>query len=475
MSRAPRRNPAPLAALAFAGAMSAALPLDADLWIHLNTGRFLAETGRLPVPDPFSYGAGGAVWTAHEWLAEWLIYQLVSQAGIWAAAGAFGIVSALTWLVVERSLVGHGVRPWIRATAVVVGSLAAASFGGIRPLQLGLLAAALVAGMVLRHRRTGSPVIWLLPGVFLFWANVHASFVIGFAVILGALGDIWWRRLGLPSPRENLTLRVRAFGAAAIISAAAIFINPSGPGLWLHPFWQATVPARQFNSDWNPPVPLSPTWWASVLLLGGVALTLLLRRMRVSPVFLILTVALLAVGFNARKTMAFSAVVAPMLLADPLMRLAPGKLRLPEGAFRALAGLGIVAAMLLGAVLAPKSLDGATVTPMPYGARAYLDDLRPPRIWNTYHWGGFLTWELWPDSRVFIDGRYDLFVGRPLDDYLSVLAMGPAWRETLAKGDPQAVVVQARSALALALQDEANWRMAYLDEVAAVFIRPDCC
>src|ERR1044071_2136111 len=31
---------------------------DSDTWWHLKTGQYMAQTHRLPVPDPFSYTAG---------------------------------------------------------------------------------------------------------------------------------------------------------------------------------------------------------------------------------------------------------------------------------------------------------------------------------------------------------------------------------------------------------------------------------
>ena len=115
----------PLAAVIAVSAATAAQPLDADLWFNLNIGRFLATTGRLPYPDPFTFGAGDAVWTAHEWLPDYVVYQLVTRAGVGLTTLVFGAVSAATWLIVERALravsaaqqrrsLASEVRGWLR-------------------------------------------------------------------------------------------------------------------------------------------------------------------------------------------------------------------------------------------------------------------------------------------------------------------------------------------------------------------------
>ena len=83
---------APAAAILAIAALAAAQPLDADLWVHLNNGRYVATSGALPYPDPFTFSAGDAVWTVHEWLPALAMFQLVSQLGVGAAVLASAAV-----------------------------------------------------------------------------------------------------------------------------------------------------------------------------------------------------------------------------------------------------------------------------------------------------------------------------------------------------------------------------------------------
>ncbi len=459
-----------IGALGLAFGISLGHPLDADLWIHLNTGRYLADYGRLPVPDPFTFGSEGASWIPHEWLSEWILYQLVNAVGVATTQAAFALLYAATWFTVARTLAASGARTWVQAATVGVGAVAAGAFSGIRPMQFGLFFLALTVCILIRHRHSGTRTVWLLPLIFLVWANVHGSFPIGFGAALAVVADSIWHRLRLPSVGRESRVSLRALVSSLVLSAAAIVLNPSGPALWAHPFWQLVTPARQFNSDWNPPELFSQSWWGLAILIAGAVAAAVWGRFRITPVLSASVLVLLVLSATARKTIAFSSVVVLAMLGESLAAIRRSDWQPPLIAQRAAATLLFVVSIAFGAWLSPRSLDGPYVTPMPDAARDYLEARSPARIWNTYHWGGFLTWTLWPESHVFIDGRYDPFADRALPDYVQVVGLAPDWRELLADGGPDAVVIRSDSALAHALASEPAWTVGHRDAVATVFL-----
>ena len=67
---------------------------------------------------------------------------------------------------------------------------------------------------------------------------------------------------------------------------------------------------------------------------------------------------------------------------------------------------------------------------LPLEAAEYLRDHDPPGfMFNSYNWGGYLIWSLYPDRLVFIDGRTDLYAltGTVLEDYSQVHWIRPGW------------------------------------------------
>ena len=355
--------------------------------------------------------------------------------------------------------------------ALVAASLPLFPFAGIRPLAVGLLAAAAAAALALHHRRTGSRLAWLLPPVFVVWGNVHASFPIGFALLGALFLEALWARSRLPFIGPRPRTRLVPFTAVAALSIAGPALNPSGPRLLAQPFFQWGGEFRRFNSDWRPPEALSETWWFFAAFLVLIGLLLIVRHRRVSPTDLVLLVVLLAAGYSTRKVMPFAAVMAPLLLAQPLALTAAPRLRAPAWAVRAAAALTVAVAIGVAAAIAPRTLGGPTVKPMPAVARDLAAQTGATRVFSTYHWGAYLTWALWPDALVYIDGRFDLFIPDALADYLTVTSLGPGWQSVLRDIAPEAIVIETDSPLAQRLKGpDSGWSSIGGNAVAQVFL-----
>ena len=99
-----------------------------------------------------------------------------------------------------------------------------------------------------------------------------------------------------------------------------------------------------------------------------------------------------------------------------------------------------------------------------------LTQALPTRVFNTYHWGAYLTWQLWQKSLVFIDGRLDPFAERALPAYLHIRSLQQGWEAELARLDPEAIVLQTGASPARSLVADDNWHVAHQDAVATVFL-----
>src|SRR3954447_15938290 len=83
-TRPPRAWPdAVLATLVLAFAFLAAsfTARNSDLWLHLATGRLIAD-GQYPFgTDPFAYTTENAYWANHAWLADLALYKAHAAVG----------------------------------------------------------------------------------------------------------------------------------------------------------------------------------------------------------------------------------------------------------------------------------------------------------------------------------------------------------------------------------------------------------
>jgi hypothetical protein len=89
-------------------------------------------------------------------------------------------------------------------------------------------------------------------------------------------------------------------------------------------------------------------------------------------------------------------------------------------------------------------------------------------IFNHYDWGGYLVWKLYPATRVFIDGRADLYGQQLLDQFADTIQFKGAWQQTLEQWRIDTVLVPADSALATGLRSAPGWTVAYEDSQAVV-------
>ena len=109
---------------------------------------------------------------------------------------------------------------------------------------------------------------------------------------------------------------------------------------------------------------------------------------------------------------------------------------------------------------------------MPAGAVEYIRRTRPPgRLFNSYNWGGYLAWTLYPAYPVYIDGRTDLYGDAFVRRYLRIVAGQEEWQAALEREGIRLVVIETGSPLATELRRAPDWRQGYADSLASVFER----
>ena len=132
----------------------------------------------------------------------------------------------------------------------------------------------------------------------------------------------------------------------------------------------------------------------------------------------------------------------------------------------ALAGLAKVALVLPTTVTrrsSPRFAGGCgRICAAPHPAR---------KLFNSYNFGGYLLWALYPDYPVYVDGRTDLYDDKFLRSYLSVMAGRPGDEATLDNYGVNVVLVEANALLGDRLAEDPHWRKAYAKLVVAVYER----
>ncbi len=204
---------------------------DYDFWWTLKSGRYIAETHRLPVPDPFAFTtplardayAGESVVRRFNLTFEWLA-QLIFF-GVYRAGGFGGIVlfrglllaacCALTGLVAWRR--SGGFYRALAAAFAAASVLAIYSASDRSYLFTFFFLAVTLA--ILEFRKW----LWLLPAIALLWANCHGGFFLQWIAVGAYCAEAAWLRYRGRPERGERTLWIVL--AACVLASAA---NPNG-------------------------------------------------------------------------------------------------------------------------------------------------------------------------------------------------------------------------------------------------------
>jgi hypothetical protein len=218
-----------LAVLALAFLVASFPAANADLWLHLASGRLVAH-GDFPFGrDPFSALDPAPAWTNHAWLADLLLYALYQVGGGAALVVAKAVlVTLLAGVLLRLRRPGGSLGLPAAATGLVVLALMPALV--LRPAVVSYLLFAVL--LVLLHRRPRGAARWRLPlavGVlFALWVNLDGGALAGLLLLaLWLVGGLLQRAAPLgaaddpveePHPPAALALALAAALAGCLVS-----------------------------------------------------------------------------------------------------------------------------------------------------------------------------------------------------------------------------------------------------------------
>lgn len=454
---------------------------DPDFWWHLRTGELIVDTGSIPKTDPFSFTAAGSDWIAHEWLSDLLIYAVEDSVGYWGNVILFTAVALAALAVMHRLLVRIGVSPRVILPLLILGGITSIPYWTVRPQAFSWLFTAMFVYTLWLRRLDGKTGLWHLPLLMVFWANLHAGYVIGLVLmglwLLVLLGErLLWHR--------GQDLRPPVLATVACLAVTAV--NPNGLALVTYPFTYL-VPgnaSQSFVGEWQSPDFHLPFHWP--LLLGIVALVVVGVRGQGRDLFrLALAVVFTVMALQASRHQPLAALIFIPVLGDAV-RERWAWARAGEAATPPVRGLPVlnwsilaVAVVALTLFLGRSSQLQLNSSPQTTGIFDYpvdgadfiRDNYPEARIFNLYGWGGYLINELYPEQHVFIDGRADMYGDALMEEYTRVERLEPGWRDVLTKYDVDLVIIEADSPLAAVLLEAADWRLAFSGPIESVFVR----
>ncbi len=459
-----------------------------DIWWHLATGKWIFEHLSLPSTDPFSFTFAGRPWiNDYEWLFQLIIYPVFVIAGIPGIVFFKAAVFVSALLILYLALKKIPVDTFTALVLVLLVLLSASTRVIARPVIFSFLFISFFwycISIFRQSTRTIKPLLFLIP-VYIMWMFIHSSYVI-VPLIVGAL--FVEQILIHPSVQAIDALRIPGIRNAAIFTGIIALLTALNPYSW-HVLKTMILSGQQaqdtinFVQEWRP-FPFREFFmyfWnvylfvkiIFLLLLCGVAWGLRKKENLVLVPWIVWSLILVWLMYRHMRFIAFFAFG-----SAPVVAILWNNIKYRQPVFLVIAALSI----LFSAHFLFNSDWKRSWGPDVLRSRYPMDTVSliqkkgvPQPIFNTYEFGGYLIWNLFPDYKVFIDGRtltlytdnfywkYRMITSHPAESYKKLLDY-----------DIRTFIIKRKELkLAKYLVKEQNFVLAGFDDISWLLVQKD--
>ena len=433
---------------------------DLDLWLHLRMGHWICQHGFVPNYDVLSATISGKPWVNHEWLFQVLIYQVYQAVGFDGLISMQSLVVALTFLVLL--FLGYSrERQWLTVFSLLMVLMVYQTRFTIRPDIFSLLFFVLYIYFLALHiNKRYTP--YVLVVLQILWTNMHGFFFFGPLLVgLGILAELIKRRVPMPyewntvgrlSDSEYATLK-----KMLPLLMLASCINPlTFQGAWypLGIFFHLGGDNKIFFNhilELQRPITAANVWTDRYLqykvLIILSAFSFVFNRRKIDISSFLVWVIFLGFSLAAIRNLVFFAMAAYLVFMVNVISLsweALVPLRFSSAKFKYITGIAFKACLMMWMVSYGMQMTyngyfdfdtydrkseffGVSKRAYPYKAVDFLVRNKiKGNFFNDFNSGAYLIGRAFPNVRVFIDGRTEVYGGTFFENYQKIWQDGNA-------------------------------------------------
>ena len=461
---------------------------DGDTGYHIRAGEYIVEHLAVPKQDIFSFLSPQFRWTVHEWLSEVIMAVIHSAFGLTGVVVFFSFLLALTHFILYKALRAYSDDIILVTALTSLATATSSSHWLARPHLFSLMLTLVWYRLLNDYQYKGKNTLFYLPALMLVWVNLHGGFIIGLLLVGIYLGGnlIEWTT-EQPSSANPGREKAKQLLVIGLLCLATCLVNPQGFKILLFPF---EITSNRFLMD-NVAEFLSPNFHQALpfkyMLLAAVAI-FAISRIPLNPIELALLLLMTYMSlYSVRYVSLFAIMVSYPLLrvSESLVRRLPPRLftwyqkrneNLAIMESRMIASLwpalGISLVIVLSATGAVRFQFAETVFPV-----AAVNFIKEEKIsgnmFSNDEFGDYIIYAAWPEYRVFMDGRSDMYGEKVIKEYLKIARVEPGWEDIIRKHDITTIMFNTKSALSAALMEHKDWHPIYADKLATIFIKND--
>ena len=399
--------------------------VDTDAFTHLSLGREIFNHKGFPAKELFNYPSLENNFSNPEWLfglVFYLAYLLLDITGVILLKA--GIITLTFYILLKDPLLSQK-NLFVSITILFVTVLFMRYRFVERPDIILMLFLAFNIYSLNAFVLEDKAYIYSLPLIQIIWANMHPSIsLMAIPFIAFIAGGFFQRFMQEKFGYQYLfTPSYRQIAIMAVAFAASIFASLINP----YTSYQLTAPAGLITSNWwmDEVFELKhPTWdtWKSPFIFSAVILVsflLAVLKKRISLIHLIMVLPFIYIGLSGIRFMFLIGLVGGPLVARNigLVFADIDRHKFYETVLGKIIAIGLTLGILMITVFTisgfgPFSLSDKVFglrigyEQLPEGGLKYLDERGiNGRLFNTFQWGGYITWRDYPKRMTFVDGR----------------------------------------------------------------------
>ena len=470
-----------------------------ELWTHLKAGEWIVQHRSIPHQDIFSYTFQGKEWIDFEWLFQaiiYLIYSFLHFKGLVVFQAV--LVMLIVFMLYKNGTLFDGGEHWITYLVLILVLNVMKPQIVLRPQMFFLLFLAVymyVLNLYYLHKKN---YLFLLPICQVIWTNIHGSFLAGimlaglyFSISTAQL--LWVHRNRVNSLFTDKKFLVPLFLVLVLFGIS--LANPYGYKIYDIPLKTAfAAEAQGFIEEWLP-IPLKSLlffstdnllWFKLLFLLTLFSFVVCKENLKnLANIALFLAFSFMAF-LHQRFTGAFGVAVVQVIIFNISAKMAtifPPRRKVSKPTrWRSWSFVIIALALSLVLMVLQKDYKNIELTARkgyyPDGVVRFIKERGiQGNIFNGFDYGGFLIWHLYPQLKVFIDGRVPTVYS---EDFFWLHRRGleneRVWKRLVDEYDVDIVLIDDRRdtgyrLFVKQLDNDPSWSIVAFDDVSVLYLR----
>jgi hypothetical protein len=457
-------------------------PIDPDLGWHLKYGQYFMTHGEVLRRNILSAEMPDFLWQNISWGTDVITYIFYSMGGFLGLSLAGAALVTLTFFFFAQAF---SMSFWEKAVTfpVILYFLDPVNVNSFRGQLMSLLLLGILVYVQKRYEKEPGKILYIVPLLFLLWANLHGLFLLGFGIF--GLWEFLYllNRFIIERDFKALHPPLKHFIPVTVISFLATLIHPFGYGIYEEAFRHFQSPYLIYVGEYTGAEELSIQWYNFLLvaIFFGVAFTgyALTNTLRKNYIQIGLFSILFGLSLWVRR---YSWAMYYFTL--PFLQTIASSLT-PESKRGKYIGGTVIIIISLGIVLLLKapfshytSMNWETYcrqlqTCSAKGAEALKKFYIPGKTYTPYDIGGWLIWN-YPDLKPTTDGRMHLWSDEKGYSGFLYAYMFEWDKKSIDSSKYDVAYVLRKKPIfnrLITLSRADRWKVVYVDSTTAIFIR----